>query len=132
MFRLITFVSTLSTAAVGIAAPENPVEHNRLIHLRPTQCVALHKGQTCFQKIQLTLHNKQQQRLCVFRSEAKEPLLCAEPAELKQLSITFEGKESLPFYVIEQAQQTIVASTLFEVSWVYRSSRKNSTDWRLF
>lgn len=124
----ITLLGLLPMAAVS---QELPVREYQLT-LSPKRCIAMHKGQQCFQKVSIDWVTPEQGEFCLSVNKDQSPLLCWQGRESHTLRYTFNGSESLSFQVKDMTSGDIVASSLFEVAWVYRSNRSRSSAWRLF
>jgi len=108
------------------------VAAEKFIQLKPKRCVALHKGQTCYQTVNVSLNAHTDRDYCLYTWHEKEPLHCWQGQDEQAVHYDFASSKALVFYVKDQAENDIVASSLFEVVWVYRSKKTNNSSWRLF
>lgn len=119
---------------IPVALAQKPQESQREFELllSPQRCISLHKGQTCFQEVRVSWRTPLMGRYCLLINTQEAPLRCWHGNEVIELDYVFEGTESLSFQIKSQQDGAVVASRLFEVSWVYRSSRSKNSTWRLF
>ena len=129
--RKIISATLLSFLPIAVIAQDEPIREYQL-SLSPKRCISMHKGQQCFQKVTVTWVTPEQGEFCLSVNSQEAPLLCWQGRESETFRYTFNGNESLSFQVKEMASGDIVASSLFEVAWVYRSNRSRNSAWRLF
>lgn len=108
-----------------------PLEHIEL-KTKPDRCIALRQGQKCFQKVQFTWSTPPSNDYCLYEQEETQALACWHGNELSRLSFRFESVSDREFYIFNETQKTKKAHTRIRVGWVYKSSKKISTGWRLF
>lgn len=99
--------------------------------IKPSQCVTLHQGQKCFQKLTIKFAGQATKHFCLFVDKREEPLLCWQGA-LDRFHYSFESAENQVFEVKEQEALTTIAKQEIRVAWVYKSKKKGPTGWRLF
>ncbi|PUA28558.1 MAG: hypothetical protein B0W54_19170 [Cellvibrio sp. 79] len=110
-------------------ATTNPVSASLL--LTPARCVALHQGQICYQRVQISWSSSAVGNYCVYMEEQAQPLHCWQ--EQTQGTLVFEfASDSSRLLQLKNAQQNIVAEASMEVAWVYKANTRRKTHWRLF
>jgi len=139
--RLTLVVAALAIAAFCtrlLAAPtleaeraDMAQEQTVLLTAMPTSCVALHRGQQCYQRIQLSWLNAQGERYCLFVEDSDTLLYCSSGAETFYLH-DYSSKTSESYSLRLGEQGEIVSSVTVSTAWVYRTGRRSSSGWRLF
>lgn len=136
--RTLRLATLLGTMLLWVPAAQAKDSHNDgpapQLAAHPATCVALHKGQICYQWIELRWQNLPPGQFCLFQDEEPTALLCWRDRATgshrhRYASATTEryslrpmgGQDSLP-------QLEYVIST----AWVYRTGRRSSSGWRLF
>jgi len=97
---------------------------------KPNKCVSLNKGQVCYQRIELAFVASTQGDYCIYRSDQTQPLQCFEKTREGVTRVSFESSKDMQF-VLKDSELKSVASSIVEVAWVYKRTRKRSR-WRLF
>lgn len=98
--------------------------------VKPQKCVALHKGQTCYQKLKFHW-NSTNQNLCLFRKGEEKPLHCA--SNDKPVSYHYELAASEgSYFELRNASDESVATLFVDVVSVYKGKRRATTGWRIF
>ncbi len=98
---------------------------------KPASCVALHKGQLCFQKIQFTWQPVDQKIYCLYTDGEMTELYCSDSG-VSQYTHDY-ASESFQMFTLRVANtDEVVASVKVSTSWVYRTGRRSSSGWRLF
>ncbi len=115
--------AAVSTARLGAAEPE--------FQLKPSRCIALHAGQTCFQTITFIWSLPRSHNYCLFEVSVDKPLYCWLNGGRGRFRYQFESQSSSAFRLVREDGE-LVAERVLEVSWVYRNNRKSSSGWRLF
>jgi len=118
---LVVLISVASTQAVAEAA---------VLTVTPSKCVALRKGNTCYQSIVVRFAAEKDSDICLIRDGVAEPLACWEKVASIEYSYKLATDSSVMFHMVD-AQQLTIASALVNVAWVYKKSRKRNR-WRLF
>lgn len=102
------------------------------LHVKPNRCIALHKGQVCYQKLKFKWKLSQDDDFCLYQTSKEDPILCWSGSEKSQLEYQFESTTSESFQIRRKNTEDSVAEVKVTLSWVYRTGRKNSSGWRLF
>ncbi len=100
--------------------------------VKPKRCVALHQGQTCYQKLSFKFDTPYQDNICLFRSTMVDPLICWRGNDLTKYIYEFRGTQSENFYIANRLTNDILAMQEIRVAWVYKSKKKVPSGWRLF
>lgn len=96
----------------------------------PDKCVALRKGQTCYQTIRIKLTTSNMGDYCIRIAEQATKLQCWNGITSAEYRYELAASRAIDFEVID-TNQSAVASARVTISWVYKQSRSRSR-WRLF
>ncbi len=101
------------------------------LQVTPSSCVALHRGQVCFQRLQLRWNNPAGRRLCLFLQPLEEALHCStvSPAVYRH---EYRSAESEVFILREAVSGEVLSTATVTTAWVYRTGKRSSSGWRLF
>lgn len=116
------------------AAPSIASEHKQPITFTatPEQCVALHKGQVCYQDVLFQWQTPASGRFCLMLSQDQQPLTCWEGKALQQYKYSFESDSTTIFSLVSQDDLNAVAKVKVVVTWVYKAPKQSPSGWRLF
>ena len=98
----------------------------------PERCVALHRGQTCYLHVVFTWQHEKQGDYCLVNQTTNKQMYCWSKQSKGEYRLDFQSTKSNDFGLQERVSQEILASTKIEVSWVYNSSKRSKSSWRLF
>ncbi len=102
------------------------------LHLKPNRCVALHQGQVCYQKIQLSWNAPQAGNYCLYQQYTETPVFCWQGVIAGQYQYEFSSDTSVQLQLVNVQTKTPVATAALEVAWVYKANTRRKTHWRLF
>jgi len=125
----LTTIGTFFAASIAVSGGPALAEETELT-ITPNKCVALRKGQTCYQSIVVRYNAPDKSDLCLVRDDLTEPLVCWKNITNVEYSYRFVSDKSVWFRIVG-VDQTSKASARVNVSWVYKRSRKRNR-WRLF
>ncbi|MDO8342351.1 MAG: DUF3019 domain-containing protein [Cellvibrio sp.] len=133
MAMLLSPVWCVAGETVTNTAADNPlnVTTQASVLLTPVRCVALHQGQVCYQRIQISWSSAQAGDYCIYVDTQAQPLQCWQAQIQGSFSYEFASAQSQQFQ-LQNAQQQLLAETTMEVAWVYKSNTRRKTHWRLF
>jgi len=97
---------------------------------KPNKCVALRKGEACYESIVLLYSAPKKSNFCLLREGDEEPLACWKNKDNAKYQYRLASNTSILFQIIDE-DESIIADTTVNVVWVYRQSRKRNR-WRLF
>jgi len=118
----------LTNAHTAIA--DSPVVDVQLM-AKPASCVALHKGQKCFQKIVFSWTSKAKSHTCLFSDATGERLFCSTEPDARFV-YQYASTASLTFSLRSESDDRTLATTTIRNAWVYRTGKRSSSGWRLF
>lgn len=99
--------------------------------LTPARCVALHQGQMCYQRVQVSWSSFAPGNYCLYQEPQTQPLHCWQ--EQTQGTYVFEfASDTARVLQLKNGQQQVVAESTMEVAWVYKANTRRKTHWRLF
>lgn len=98
--------------------------------VKPLKCVALHKGQVCYQKLNFKWHSENK-KLCLYALENKEPLHCTAQNTPVAFRYNFASDQNQAFELRDEAGNSL-ATVKIEVASVYKGKRRATTGWRIF
>lgn len=97
----------------------------------PSSCVALHRGQICYQRIRFDWTSSNAQRLCLFHEDGDTLLHCSVNPTVRYVhDYSSPTSESYTLRVGEMGP--VLSRVTVHTSWVYRTGRRSSSGWRLF
>jgi len=98
--------------------------------VKPNKCVALRKGEKCYQSLLLRYSASDKADICLFREDQLEPLACWNDSRRVEFRYRLVSSTSIWFHIAD-ADQNSLARAKVNVAWVYKQSRKRN-QWRLF
>ncbi|WP_076408031.1 DUF3019 domain-containing protein [Shewanella sp. UCD-KL12] len=115
-------------------APSTASEHEQTIIFTatPEQCVALHKGQTCYQDILFQWQTPKVGRYCLIQSKSQQELTCWDGQALQEYQYSFESDSTTSFSLIRNDESQPLAEVKVVLTWVYKAPKQSQSGWRLF
>lgn len=136
LMKILIIVLFVLAAGVPIsvtpAVAQEPLYH---LEVKPTRCISLHQGQTCYQNLVLSWSTPAAGEYCLYqRQESEDPLpvVCWERNQRKTYKLEFVSDRNMIYELRRKGQDEILASVQVEVAWVYKSGPTNFNRWRLF
>ena len=102
------------------------------LKVRPVTCVALHKGQTCHKNLYFSWSALPAGRYCLHSSDSLNPLRCWQHSAKISLTASYSSAKKVRYELREENSDISLAHAVVKTSWVYRTSRRSSSGWRLF
>jgi len=103
-----------------------------IINVSPEQCVALNKGQVCYQTVTLKWEASTVADYCVHSSQDIEPLACWQNQHEGLLTREIASQDSVVFSLNKTPSNEKLADVTMRVAWVYEQKRRKIIAWRLF
>ena len=124
----------LLAVALGTStvAADDSGAQTALISVKPGKCVALKRGNVCYQTIVLEWRAPDTADYCVYPEHRLAPLRCWTQSQLGRLRFEFASADSLRFELRKLGEPNPLAEAEVEVRWVYKRRRDRSFGWRLF
>lgn len=98
----------------------------------PERCVALHKGQVCYQDVLFRWHTPDNGDYCLVMSKTGHELICWNGASQQEYHYSFEGDKTTAFSLISDDSANPLAQVKVVVTWVYKAPKQSQSGWRLF
>jgi hypothetical protein len=102
------------------------------LSVKPENCTALHKGQTCFQSVVFHWSLPTAAEYCLHKTGTQDPLLCWIGMSISSFSYQFAASSSEHFEIHYKGEKNSLAQVDVQTFWVYRGGRRSSSRWRLF
>jgi len=100
------------------------------LQLKPSKCVTLKQGKTCFQDVKVFWSSPQKGDYCLFNAEHKKALKCWHNVQQGGYQFEFESTHSVIYVLNETSNNTRIAQQTLSVKWVYKQRPNQS--WRIF
>lgn len=100
--------------------------------VQPERCIALNRGQVCYQNLTFKWQTAAGARYCLHQEDASAPLVCWTGSEKDSHTLEFASDRNIIYRIRREGQAETLAEIEVEVAWVYRSNRKSFSGWRLF
>jgi len=111
--------------------PSNSRQFTQL-KVTPKPCVALHKGQKCYLEVTFSWQHPQVSNYCLVNTTIHKTIKCWRQQTKGEFSFDFQSKLNNNFALREQESTTDLALATIPVAWVYKSSKRAKSTWRLF
>jgi hypothetical protein len=102
------------------------------LSVKPAKCIALHKGQKCYQRLTFTFESSIIGQYCLYQVPLVKPLHCWDAGEREQPVIEFESDKSEVYQVRRPSEAMVLAEVKVRLASVYQQSKKSYSGWRLF
>lgn len=102
------------------------------LQVTPERCIALHRGQTCYLDVEFKWTLDVVDDYCLINTTTNELLRCWKQQKQGQHIHEFQSSQSNRFSLITRAESIEVGATKIEVAWVYNSTKRAKSGWRLF
>jgi hypothetical protein len=114
------------------AQPQAQGAADAILRIKPTRCIALHEGQTCYQTLKVEWQADAVDSYCLYQQDNKTPVLCWENLASARGSYEFESDSTRKFILMRKRDNKILAESSVEVAWVYDSRSRRESHWRIF
>ncbi|MFT5789480.1 MAG: hypothetical protein ACI8SJ_001596 [Shewanella sp.] len=98
----------------------------------PERCVALHKGQTCYQDVLFRWKTPEVGHYCLVLSQSQHQLACWNGTAVQEYQYSFEGDKTTTFSLVRSDDTNALAKVKVVVTWVYKAPKQSQSGWRLF
>lgn len=105
-------------------------QETEVLTLKPSKCVALRKGQTCYQRIKIQFVIDKPGDYCLRIDNKKEPLQCWTKTRKGNLFYNLVSSENRLFTL--QTESREIAQSQVTIAWVYQNKSRRRSSWRLF
>lgn len=114
----------------GLLAIPSASASDTSLRVTPDKCVALRKGQTCYQTIRIKFIASAIGDYCLKQVGQPAPLQCWTQINKAEYRYSLASNQVVEFEVTDTDLSTI-ATARVTIAWVYKQSRSRSR-WRLF
>jgi len=134
-------VSVNAETTQGIASQSNVsltnasltnTEQLAQLKVTPKPCVALRKGQKCYLEVTFSWQHPKISNYCLVNSTTNKTIKCWRQQTKGQFSFDFQSTLSNDFALRKQESSVDIARATIPVAWVYKSSKRAKSTWRLF
>ncbi len=102
------------------------------LSVSPERCIALRKGQTCYQDVKFKWHTKIVNDYCLVNKTTNTTLKCWLNANSGHFDLDHQAVETHTFILKTKTDSSVLASVKITVAWVYNSVKRSKASWRLF
>lgn len=120
------------TLVLCIADGVHAAEQVASFTVQPQRCIALNRGQVCYQKLDFRWQTAAGARYCLHQNAVSAPLACWNGGEKSGHQLEFESDRNVVYGIRREGQADNLAQVEVEVAWVYQSNRNGFSRWRLF
>lgn len=125
--KRLAFGASLLLAPTSFAVGAEPV-----LAAKPDRCVALHQGQVCYQTVRFVWRALDPvYDYCLLESPGGAVVHCWLGGRTGEITFEFGSAQSQVFE-LKRSDGELISEVEIVVAWVYKSSRKRSSGWRLF
>ena len=110
----------------------HPAEQVTGFTVKPDRCIALNQGQLCYQHLDLEWQTEDGEQYCLYQQNLAEPVVCWSGREKSSYQLEFVSDTNIIYQIRVEGQRDVLSQVEVEVAWVYRSTRKSFSRWRLF
>lgn len=103
-----------------------------ILTVSPQRCVALRQGQVCYQLVTFSWQYFEKGNYCLVELSSNKVLQCWQQAKVGVFELDFQSIENKEFALRRQDQNENIATTLVTVAWVFKSSKRPKSNWKLF
>jgi hypothetical protein len=130
-WRLLFFAVNASLTL--FASPSFGIESETVqLKVKPTRCIALHEGQTCYQTLKMMWSTSVADSYCFLEKNRPSPSICWDNVAAGKGTFEFSGIMSSEFLLIRKRDSKIMAEVNVEVAWVYDAKSHRKSHWRIF
>lgn len=124
----------LITASNAYASSTEIVITANATHLEvsPKKCIALRKGQKCYLEVVFSWQHTKISDYCLVNITTNEIMKCWLQQSKGEFSFDFQSTLTNDFALRFQDSASDLASARIPVAWVYKSSKRAKSTWRLF
>ena len=103
------------------------------LKVKPSRCIALHRGQMCYQKVKFSWNSPLDKgQYCLYQKTIEKPIVCWIDSDLLEYKLDFQSTKDAVFQVRKTTQDKALAETQVSVSWVYKRKKSKTKNWRVF
>jgi hypothetical protein len=126
------FNALLLLFMVNVQAAPIEAMDNVQLSVTPERCIALHKGQTCYLEVTFNWQHPDVDDYCLVNATSSRVITCWQQEKKGQFSFDFQSTMSNDFALRSKKSGKVHANAKILVAWVYKSSKRAKSTWRLF
>jgi hypothetical protein len=100
--------------------------------VQPDRCIALNRGQLCYQSLNFQWQTAAGARYCLHQEDNSVAITCWNGVESSTYELEFASDRNVTYHIRREGQVEVLAEVVVEVAWVYQSNRQSFSRWRLF
>lgn len=101
------------------------------LQIKPSQCVSLRQGQTCYVEVEVVWQSNELGDYCLYVQSQKSPVQCWTGRIAGNATYEAATTDDLLFVLTPANSRTVLAQAELKAAWVYQKKR-NAVSWRLF
>jgi hypothetical protein len=126
---MVTLACTFSLCLTSLV---NANESQYGLTVSPKRCVALRQGQICYQEVTFEWQQTLTRNYCLVELPTQEVLKCWQQVQKGSFDFDFQYNQSTNFALREQGKDQNLSIVPITVSWVFKSSKRPKSSWKLF
>ena len=111
---------------------KNSLNETNTLTVTPNRCVALRQGQVCYQKVTFSWQQPEMGNYCLVELSTLDNVKCWSQVKTGKVMLDFQSDKSTDFVLRKEGTEDDLALVNITVSWVYKSSRRPKSSWKLF
>ena len=128
--HLIASICLMVTSNVYASSTDIP--HAATLKVTPKPCVALYKGQKCYLEVTFSWQHPQLSNYCLVNTTRNKILKCWQQQATGEFEFDFQSTLTNDFSLRKHDSTVDLAQVTIPVAWVYKSSKRAKSTWRLF
>lgn len=122
----------LSAYLAIVPAMSHATERAVTLSVKPSRCVALQQGLSCFATLVFKWTTPESGDFCLYDERQQDPLLCWTGDSVQTYRQEFESATNVNFEIRLKSDNSSLAKTVVKISWVYKSNNSSTSRWRVF
>jgi len=128
----ITLISGSAVAEAIVNSVSDKPQNSAHLVVTPKRCIALRKGQVCYLEVDFSWQHAQINDYCLVNTTTSKTIKCWQQQRQGEFSFDFQSTLSNDFALRHKTSTIDLANTQIIVAWVYKSSKRAKSTWRLF
>lgn len=118
----------------GVIKESTPNIEKQVAHLKvtPKRCIALRKGQKCYLEVTFNWQHPKVNDYCLVNTTTNKTMKCWQQQTQGKFNFDFQSTLSNDFALRSRESPIDLAHAQIPVAWVYKSSKRAKSTWRLF
>lgn len=132
LFIMCCFISVSASAASQENSTANNAAQLAKLEVTPKRCIALRKGQKCYLEVTFSWQHPKVSDYCLVNTTTDKTLKCWQKRAQGEFDFDFQSTLSNDFALRQSESVKDLARAQIPVAWVYKSSKRAKSTWRLF